>query len=295
MNQAIKIVKQDWTEEQINLITATIARNATPDELKLFLYRCQTLGLDPLKPGVIHFVKYGAGPGSIVIGIEGFRSLAARTGKLAGIKRGTLKTDKGILLGAWAEVYRSDWKEPAREEISLAEYNTGKSMWARMPETMAKKVAECAALRMAFPDDLGGVYEHAEMDQAEKDAGRVLPEQPEDGNGFEDGAYRIPFGKFAKRSLEEVGPKDLENYIHYLQSKAEKDGKEIKGIVADFIDRAADYLGAMENKAIDEMRGIAQDNESDLQKSEEPKRNKIDPFIINEDEFDKHHDSRDPR
>lgn len=155
-----------FTPEQMTLITNVIARGATPDELKLFLYRCQHLGLDPLKPGQIYFIKYGSGPGTIVVGIEGFRARAGKTGKLSGIKRGAVRSESGELVGAWAEVYRSDWKGCAREEVPLAEYNTGKGNWAKMPETMIKKVAEAAALRMAFPDDLGGVYTDEEMDQA---------------------------------------------------------------------------------------------------------------------------------
>lgn len=150
----------------MSLITATVAKGATPDELKLFLYRAQNLGLDPLKPGQIHFIKYGTGPGTIVVGIDGFRAKASRTGKLAGIKRGAIHDEKGTLIGGWAEVFRTDWKEPAREEAPLKEYNTGKSQWAKMPETMIKKVAEVAALRMAFLDDLGGIYIPEEMEQA---------------------------------------------------------------------------------------------------------------------------------
>lgn len=154
------------TPEQLKLITSTVAKNATPDELKLFLYRANNLGLDPLKPGQIHFVKYGNGSGTIVVGIDGLRSKAARTGKLAGIKRGALR-DNNKLVGGWAEVYRTDWKEPAREEVPLSEYTTGKGPWSKMPETMIKKVAEAAALRMAFPDEFGGVYVQEEMAQAE--------------------------------------------------------------------------------------------------------------------------------
>jgi len=36
-----------------------------------------------------------------------------------------------------------------------------------MPETMIKKVAEAAALRMAFPEDLSGIYSHEEMHRAD--------------------------------------------------------------------------------------------------------------------------------
>jgi len=157
----------EMTAEQIELIKATVAKGATDNELKLFLYRAENLGLDPLKPGQIHFVKYGNSPGTVIIGIDGFRGRANRTGKLRGIKRGVLRDEKGKCVGAWCEVYRSDWDQPAREEVPLSEYNTGKGNWAKMPETMIKKVAEVAALRMAFPDELGGIFAEEEMDQAE--------------------------------------------------------------------------------------------------------------------------------
>lgn len=252
MNQVIQA--PDWTPEQIKLITDVVARNATPDELKLFLYRAKNMGLDPLKPGQIHFVKYSNGPGTIVVGIEGFRSIAARTGKLSGVKRGVIKDEKGNLVAAWAEVYRSDWQHCAREEVPFLEYNTGRGPWVKMPQTMLKKVAEAAALRMAFPDDLGGVYETAELDQAQEDSkARISPEQPapEDGVQNVDRGYVIDFGKWNKRTLEEVyrneGPEPIANYIHYLEQTAAKKGASITGKVAMFISEAEAFLGAMEN------------------------------------------------
>lgn len=249
-----------FNDDQMRLITDTVAKGATPDELKLFLYRCTNMGLDPLKPGQVHFVKYGTGAGSIVIGIEGFRSIAGRTGKLSGVKRGVIKNEKGKLTYAWAEVYRSDWKEPAREEVPFDEYNTGRGPWQKMPETMLKKVAECAALRMAFPDSLGGVYESSEMDQAELQHAssaqahglpRVTVDQPTESDGQIDYSYRITFGKYKARSLEEVGPNDLRSYVDYLQSKAAKDGQMIKGQVAEFIERASEYIADFENSPIE--------------------------------------------
>lgn len=253
-----ELAVQNWTPEQMALITNTVAKGATPDELKLFLYRCQNMGFDPLKSGQIYFVKYGNAPGSIVVGIEGFRARAARTGKLAGIKRGALRDAKGALIGAWAEVYRNDWRECAREEVPLAEYNTGKSTWVKMPETMIKKVAEAAALRMAFPDDLGGVYTKEEMDQAEVDSNRVVPQQPEPGDGnTEPTYYKIDFGKWNQRTLEEVarneGPDSISSYIAYLEDSAAKQNKPIQGKVAVFIEQAATFLNAFEDKVNSEM------------------------------------------
>lgn len=161
-----ELTKTDLTSEQLDLIKSTVAKGATSDELRLFLYRCKNMGLDPLKPGQIYFVKYGSSPGTMVVGLDGFRSQAAKTGKHTGTQRGVIRDEKGNCIGAWCEVYRSDWAAPAREEVNRSEYDTGKAMWLKMPETMIKKVAEVAALRMAFPDQLGGLYSPEEMEQA---------------------------------------------------------------------------------------------------------------------------------
>ena len=173
-----ELAKKDW-HERIDLVKKTVAIGASDVELELFLYQAKRLGLDPLSRQ-IHFVKRKRWSsdlnayeevGTVQVGIDGFRVLAERTGKLAGIKRGVLKDDKGQLVGGWAEVYRIDWSHPAREEVSFTEYcqttKDGKPMglWGRMPETMIKKVAEAAALRMAFPADLSGIYADEEMPQ----------------------------------------------------------------------------------------------------------------------------------
>ena len=221
------------TREQIEIVKQTVAKNASDDELKLFLYRCKAMGLDPLKPGQIHFVKYGSGPGTIIIGIEGFRNKAAMTGKHSGTKRGVTRDANGKCLGAWCEVYRSDWKEPAREEVALSEYNTGKAQWLKMPETMIKKVAEVAALRIAFPDALGGLYSHEEMEQAAEPLVETIstPATPvvvessfakgPDSFPFEKdeslGGYVIPIGKNKGKCLKDVPPENLAKLVLYLQ------------------------------------------------------------------------------
>jgi len=247
-------IVETWTPEQIQLIRDTVAKGATPDELKLFLYRCKNMGLDPLKPGQIYFIKYGTSAGTIVVGIEGFRSKAVRTGKLTGIQRGVIRDEKGKCIGAWAEVYRADWTKPAREEVSLSEYVADKPIWRKMPEAMIKKCAEAAALRMAFPDDLGGIYAPEEMDQAEN-LPRIAPEQPSaiDGDPNYTEGYRIPFGKYAKRAIEEIDIKALRDYVDYIEKKAEKDGKPLTGQVLEFVERASDYLAALEEMPLDQV------------------------------------------
>lgn len=248
------LVAQEMTTEQMNLIKSTVAKNATNDELQLFLYRCKHMGLDPLKPGQIHFVKYGNSAGTIVVGIDGFRSKAAATGKHSGTKRGVLRDEQGKCIGAWAEVYRSDWTHPAREEVSLFEYNKGGGNWAKMPETMIKKVAEVAALRMAFPDDLGGVYSDDEMDQA-----TVRDVQPKAIVTLQDAVdqtieqnsqeYVVPFGKYKGLRMSEVNTGDIAEYCDYIRRKADLDKKPIKGDVAIFLRNADSYLDGLSNES----------------------------------------------
>ena len=269
MSKAISTIGQDWTPEQLALIKSTVAKNATNDELKLFLYQCNELQLDPLKPGQIFFIKYKQGtPGTIVIGLDGFRSRAARTGKHTGTKRGAIKNKDGKCIGAWAEVYRSDWTQFAREEISLSEYTTGRNNWAKMPETMIKKVAEVAALRMAFPDELGGVYSTDEMEQAAAPRD-VAPAQeiieaktvePKDDDYFQ--GYAIPFGKYKGEQMEELIPHELASYVAYIEKSAEESGKEIKGVVLEFIENANDFLSSRRpDTPVDGMESTAQPKE----------------------------------
>lgn len=252
-------VKQDWTPEQIQLITDTVAKGATRDELKLFLYRATKMGLDPLKPGQIYFIKYGTGPGSIVIGIEGFRAKAGRTGKMSGVKTGVIKDDNGTILYGWAEVSRSDWKEPARAEVPFAEYTKSSGNWAKMPETMIKKVAEAAALRMAFPDDLGGVYIPEEEEALAANASvRINAEQPTEDDGDPDAitewTYKV--GMFARRGLDETariyGLDKMRAWVAKVESrmekaKAEKKPIEREGDWKDAVQRTTDYIGRIEN------------------------------------------------
>lgn len=257
MSTAVAAISQkQFTPEQMKLITDVVAKGATKDELNLFLYRCQNMGLDPLKPGMVHFIKYGNSPGTIVVGIEGFRVIAERTGKKAGVKRGVTKDKDGKLVSAWCEVYRSDWKEPAREEVPFAEYNTGKGPWSKMPETMLKKVAEAAALRMAFPDALGGVYIREEMDQAE--GSRVMADQPGEEDGHQgDFGYRVDFGQWNRKTLEElyrdprVGPEKIAGYIEFLEEAAAKRDEPLSPKAARFIKEAETFLGAMENAPLE--------------------------------------------
>ena len=59
-----------FTEDEIDLIKATVCKNSTDNELKLFLYTARNAGLDPLLKQ-IYAVKRG-GSMTIQTGIDGF-------------------------------------------------------------------------------------------------------------------------------------------------------------------------------------------------------------------------------
>ena len=69
--------------------------------------------------------------------------------------------DRGSLLGSWAQVETVDGKQYFAS-VLFEHYNTGKSTWKKIPETMIKKVAVAHACRKAF-SALHGVYTDAEL------------------------------------------------------------------------------------------------------------------------------------
>ena len=84
-------------------------------------------------------------------------------------RKGTFKLPNEKLVGGWAEVFRKDWENSVYCSVSLEESMQRKSNgqpnsnWEKQPATMIEKVAKVRALREAFVEDLGGMYEAEEM------------------------------------------------------------------------------------------------------------------------------------
>lgn len=171
MNQ---LQKQDhvlsYTPEQINLIKSQIAKDATNDELKMFLNQCQRTGLDPLTRQ-IYFIKR-AGRMTIQASIDGFRVIAERSGSYAGQDEPVYTyDDNGEILKCAVTVYKfspNGQRYPAAVGVAFyKEYYPNPVMLQKtLKHTMIAKVAEALALRKAFPQDLSGLYTAEEMHQA---------------------------------------------------------------------------------------------------------------------------------
>jgi len=163
-----------WTQEQTQLISSTIAPGCTADELKLFSYACQRSGLDPFSKQ-IYAIKRG-GKMSIQVGIDGLRAVAERTGQLDGSETFFCGPDgewKDVWLAkeppaaAKTIVYRKGASHPFTAVARFDDFNAKQNLWLKMPAVMIGKCSECACLRKAFPADLSGLYSVDEMEQAE--------------------------------------------------------------------------------------------------------------------------------
>lgn len=86
----------------------------------------------------------------------------------------------------------------------------------------------------------------------------------------DDSRYIVPFGKFKQRTLEEVGPSDLRDYVVYLEGKAAKDGKPIDpaGVVADFIKRAEKFVADAENAPLQDPKEMVERARARVMKAE---------------------------
>lgn len=168
------------TEDQIKLITRTVAKGATQDELAMFLNVCKRAGLDPFTKQ-IHMVKRKDSV-TIQVGIDGFRSIAERSGTLAGIEDVVYDDESAKFpKQATVTVYRmvAGKRVPFTASARWEEYFPGDKlgfMWKKMPYLMLGKCAEALALRKAFPADLSGLYTEDEMHQA--GVTDVEPESP---------------------------------------------------------------------------------------------------------------------
>jgi phage recombination protein Bet len=154
--------------DQVALIKRTIAEDFSDDELTMFIHQANKTGLDPLAKQIYAW-KDKHGKVCIGSSIDGFRLTASRTGCYApGRPTEYDIAPDGTLISATAYVKvlaGGEWHEVS-ESAYLEEFEGTQPIWRQMPRVMLSKCAEARALRRAFPAELSGVYEGAEMDHS---------------------------------------------------------------------------------------------------------------------------------
>lgn len=167
----------------------------TAQEFMMFAELCRVRKLNPLLKEA-YCIKYSnSTPATIVVGKDAILKRAVLHPKYNGMKsgiyvlgenqdlikrNGTFKLPEEILVGGWAEVFRKDWENSIEASVSLAEAEQKKkdgslnSNWEKQPAVMVEKVAKVRALREAFVEDLGGMYDADEVNVEIP----MVPEEP---------------------------------------------------------------------------------------------------------------------
>ncbi len=155
-----------WTDEEINTIKNTVAKDATDEELKMFLSLASAHGLNPFQHE-IWFVKMGD-KNTIITARDGYLKIAQNSPHFLGLESDVVYagdkflkdkdgihhsytlSNRGAIIGAYAMVYRDDRTVPAYFFAPFSNYNRRGGVWLQYPHAMIIKVAESMALKRAF-------------------------------------------------------------------------------------------------------------------------------------------------
>jgi phage recombination protein Bet len=188
---AVAVLSASEVLAGLRTVQSVLAPDLSPEELRLFAMVATRSGLDPFAKQIYAVKRKGRV--TFQTGIDGYRSIAARTGMYDGQD----EPEYGASCGcgdnrpaghpesATVRVYRKGVGRPIAATAFWHEYKPeggqsgqGDVMWTRMPRVMIAKVAEALALRKAFPYDpenrigIGAdLYTADEMAQA----GRTAP------------------------------------------------------------------------------------------------------------------------
>lgn len=178
-----EIIKMNDTQIKI-LEQAQIIPVGTPEAIiKVFSQICELHNLNPVKKEIF-LLPYNARVSrggkdvwevryATIVGRDGLRIKAQRTGQLAGMDQPIYDDGKTIAMFKTGElplsctvtVYRlvSGQRCAFTASVKFSEFSNGKQKWASMPFHMIAKVAECHALKMAFGEETSGLNVEEEI------------------------------------------------------------------------------------------------------------------------------------
>ena len=169
-----------FNTRQIDAIRNTVAKNATDDELYMFLSVCGRYGLDPfLKEAWFTQIK---GQNQIMVGRDGYVKAARNTtnfeklvsnavfehdefeiiwdGMNQTIHHKHAANDRGKIIGAWAGLKFTN-KDPTYVYVAYNEYAKDNTIWRKHKSAMIRKVAEKEVCRICC--GITGIYTEEEM------------------------------------------------------------------------------------------------------------------------------------
>jgi phage recombination protein Bet len=159
---------------ELAAVKNALASDLNPHELRLFALVCIQKGLDPFS-GQIYAIKRD-GKVTFQTGIDGYRSLAERTGQYRGsdLPRFGDIIEKPFPHPEWSEidVYRVIDGEVRKQtaRVWFDEFYPGEKQgfkWRQSPRHQLAKCAEALGLRIAFPNTFAGLYIGEEMEHVD--------------------------------------------------------------------------------------------------------------------------------
>lgn len=154
---------QQFSEDQIGVLKATVAKGVSDAELQLFLAVCQRTGLDPFSRQ-IYAVKYSNQPMFVHLAIDGLRLIAERSGRWEGSIGPYFCGKDGHWTDVWLEeeppaaakfaVLKRGFREPIWYVALWKSFFVANSpLWRGKGPEMLGKCAEAGAMRKAFPHE----------------------------------------------------------------------------------------------------------------------------------------------
>ena len=253
----------EFTTETGQVLTADTVKNylvsgngaVTDQEVLMFIELCKAQHLNPFIREA-YLIKFGNSPANIVVGKDVFVKRAYRNPNFKGMKagiviltkdgnmqyrEGSLKAPGEALIGGWCEVYVKDMEYPIRSEVSMEEYSKGQSTWKQMPAVMIRKCAMVTALREAFPEDLQGMYDAAEMQNVPD----TLPTKEVKVGYATPGQKKVIMKLASMKGLYDYeNPKDISK----IQEFCESNGYCLQELKFDEVDVLLDLLQKHESK-----------------------------------------------
>lgn len=252
MNEtAVAVLTANEILSGLKTVKSVLAPDLTDEELRLFSMVSSRSGLDPFAKQIYAVKRKGRV--TFQTGIDGYRSIAARTGMYDGQDEpefgavcGCAEQPAGHPEFATVRVYRKGVTRAIAATAHWHEYKPQDNdfMWTRMPRVMIAKVAEALALRKAFPYDperregIGAdVYTADEMAQADRPAVVAAP-QPT----LAERAAQARAAIQTDAPSESPAPTDAADGVSVLEPTAEPPAPLTKGelsqrMVASTIDR----------------------------------------------------------
>ena len=185
---AIQPEQTRFTDQQVTMLRHIGVEKAGDADLQVFFHQCQRTGLDPFARQIYMIERWSKdGPKyTIQTGIDGYRLIGRRAAQRA---KETISVKQPLWAhpdGGWRDVWLPAWGTPGAAKVTILrggeeftgvalfdEYKQTKrdggltQMWAQRPAGQIAKCAEALAWRMAFPQDLAGIYTDTEMEQAD--------------------------------------------------------------------------------------------------------------------------------